>query len=393
MHPAPKHYKTPQRDITHDQGSTRKAVGYIRVSTDMQAADGLSLDAQTAAIEQYCAAQGFQLIGVCKDVSSGAKSERSGLQEALKSLQQGADVLVVLKFDRLSRSIRHFCDLYEHYFKSGEKELVAIRESIRLDSSLGRALINILLVFAQMERESTAERTREAVRHIKQRGYFHGRVPYGFQAVPAPDQPRFRVLVEDPDEQAILSRIKRALDAGMKVPALAAELNQEGVKPPQASTWRTSFLYLLIERHGWHKPQPHNERPHTDEELKTRIVELHGHGHSSSQIAAILNEQHFMPLKARKFTRSNVQKLIRSCDEVKLLTPRHYLENLLEKMKREHERHEHEAPFQRPGFPTLAKLLTEAGYATPKGHSQWWPAQVQQLLDGRFDSYYAQRLS
>jgi hypothetical protein len=145
---------------------------------------------------------------------------------------------------------------------------------------------------------------------------------------------------------------------------------------------------LLIERHGWHKPNPHNERPHTDEELKARIVELHGHGHSSSQIAAILNEQHWVPLKAQKFTRSNVQKLIRSCDEVKLLTPRRYLENLLEKMQCEHERHEPEAPFHRPGYPTLAKLLTEAGYGTPKGHSQWWPAQVQQLLEGHFDQYY-----
>jgi DNA invertase Pin-like site-specific DNA recombinase len=77
-----------------------------------------------------------------------------GLQAALRDLQRGVDVLVVLKFDRLSRSIKHFCELYETYFQSGEKELVAIRESIRLDSSLGRALVSILLVFAQMERGS-----------------------------------------------------------------------------------------------------------------------------------------------------------------------------------------------------------------------------------------------
>ncbi len=96
-----------------------------------------------------------------------------------------------------------------------------------------------------------------------------------------------------------------------------------------------------------------------------------------------------MPLKARKFTRSNVQKLLRSCDDVKLLTPRRYLENLLEKMKREHERFDQEAPFQRPGYPRLAQLMAEAGYLTPKGLSRWWPAQVQQLLKGRYDAYYA----
>ncbi len=52
MHPVPKYHRIPQCDITHDQGNGRRAVAYIRVSTDMQAVDGLSLDAQTAAIEQ-----------------------------------------------------------------------------------------------------------------------------------------------------------------------------------------------------------------------------------------------------------------------------------------------------------------------------------------------------
>ena len=84
---------------------------------------------------------------------SGGKDVRPGLGEALRTLQTSADFLIVLKFDRLSRSIKHFCELYERYFKDGTKELVAIRESIRMDSSLGRALVGILLVFAQMERE------------------------------------------------------------------------------------------------------------------------------------------------------------------------------------------------------------------------------------------------
>src|SRR6185369_8501329 len=89
----------------------RTAVGYVRVSTDMQAVDGLSLDAQTATIEKYCAANGYQLIRIYRDVLSGAKEQRPGLQEALATLQRGADILIVLKFDRLSRSIKHFCEM------------------------------------------------------------------------------------------------------------------------------------------------------------------------------------------------------------------------------------------------------------------------------------------
>ena len=107
----------------------------------MQAAEGMSLDAQRSAIESYCAMTGIKLVKLCQDVMSGGKDVRLGLADALRALQGSADVLIMLKFDRLSRSIKHFCELYETYFKDGTKELVAIRESIRLDSSLGRALV------------------------------------------------------------------------------------------------------------------------------------------------------------------------------------------------------------------------------------------------------------
>ena len=85
----------------------------------MQAQDGLSLAAQRQAIQAYCAASGLRLL------------------------------------------------MYEQHFADGAKELVAIREAIRLDSALGRALVSILLVFAQMEREATGERTREAISHLR----------------------------------------------------------------------------------------------------------------------------------------------------------------------------------------------------------------------------------
>ena len=102
----------------------------MRVSTDMQATEGLSLDAQQSAIERYCALHGIKLVKTCKDVISGGKDVRPGLADALRTLRGSADVLIVLKFDRLSRSIKHFCEVYETYFKDGTKELVAIRESI-----------------------------------------------------------------------------------------------------------------------------------------------------------------------------------------------------------------------------------------------------------------------
>lgn len=392
MKSAPNQSALTSRTDTISNGSNvtvRRAIGYIRVSTDMQANEGISLEAQQAAIEQYCAMQGFRLVKICKDVLSGGKDQRPGLQEALTSLERGGDVLVVLKFDRLSRSIRHFCELYERYFKEGAKELVAIRESIRLDSALGRALISILLVFAQMEREATGERTREAIRHIRGSGYHFGKVPYGKRTVPAPDNPRMRILVDDEDEQVVLAQLKAWAAEGVGISEMAKRLNDAGTKPPQGERWTKSLIYNLKLRLSWISPRPHNERPHTDEELKERIIELRGRGHTQQQIAAILNEQGWRPLKGRLFTERSVRGLLAHCDETKLLSPRRFLETALNRMRHEHERAQPSQPFQRPGYPKLAKLLTEAGYPTPKGHGHWWPAQVQQLLDGKFEKYYA----
>lgn len=115
----------PTSNVTCPNRSTefrKTAVGYVRVSTSMQAEDGLPLDAQRAAITAYCNAHELRLPRIYTDVESGAKNDRPGPEEALTVR---ADVFAVLKFDRLSRSIKHFCQPYEDYF-SQSMELIAI---------------------------------------------------------------------------------------------------------------------------------------------------------------------------------------------------------------------------------------------------------------------------
>lgn len=356
--------------------SARTAVGYVRVSTDMQANDGLSLDAQRHAIQAYCSAHGLRLIRIYQDVDSGGKANRIGLTEALSVK---ADVVIVLKFDRLSRSIKHFCEMYEQHFAAGTKELVAIREAIRLDSALGRALVSILLVFAQMEREATGERTREAIAHIHRNGYFFGKVPYGYKAVPAPDNPRYRILAEDPEQQKVLAEIKK-LSESRELTELASLLNAQGLAPPQGEKWTRSLVYNLKRRKGWIKSRPVNKRPHTDEEVKMRMRELRDRGTTYQGIANILNEQGYLPYKGKKFTVSGVCQLLGNSKENKFLTPRAFCESVIRRTQGE-----------RPSYPALARMLSEGGFLTPRGNTHWWPAQVQQLLDGKFDKHYRGR--
>ena len=132
----------------------RRAIGYVRVLTGTQEAGGLSLDAQQAKIVEYCAAHGLRLIKVCRDVASGGKNQRPGLRDALEYLDRGAEALIFLRFDRLSRSMEHFSELYERYFKDGAKELIEVRGSNSLASPISQVLASILLVSSSMEERS-----------------------------------------------------------------------------------------------------------------------------------------------------------------------------------------------------------------------------------------------
>ena len=107
--------------------------------------------------------------------------------------------------------------------------------------------------------------------------------------------------------------------------------------------------------------------------------ELRDRGTTYQGIANILNEPGYLPFKGRKFTMLNVYKLMANVKESKLLTPKQYCESLILRTG------------TRPSYPQLAKLLSDAGYQTPKGNTNWWPAQVQQLLLGRYDQFYGKR--
>jgi DNA invertase Pin-like site-specific DNA recombinase len=134
-------------------------------------------------------------------------------------------------------------------------ELVAIREAIKLDSALGRALVSILLVFAQMEREATGERTRDAIQHISNIGYFFGKVPFGQRTVPAPDNPRYRILVPDEEEQKVLAHIKSLFDRGIKPTPVAAILNEQEIAPPQGKRNAVSVRRRTFSRERRQQPR------------------------------------------------------------------------------------------------------------------------------------------
>ena len=368
----------------------KRVIGYCRVSTRMQADEGISIDAQQETIKKWCDLTNAKLVKIFTDVESGAKEERQGLADALSYIESDkADSLVVLKFDRLSRSVLHFCKMYERYFESTGKDLHSIQDGINLASSIGRMVVTILISFAQMERETIGERVSVAVKWKAEHGYHTGKVPYGFRAVPAPDGSRFKVLAPEPKEQEVLARIKSMIESGDRIGEIATALTRDKVEPPQGEVWTKNLIYNLKRRKNWHKARPVNtERWHSDEEMKQRALELQSSGLIPRQIANRLNAEGYKPYKGSEFTENGVRKIILRPSTQTANHPRKYLQGLFEQWAQAHAVMNPGKPYQRPGTPKLAEILTSQGFKTPTGKTEWFPAQVQRLLRGEFDCYY-----
>ena len=226
-----------------------KAIGYVRVSSDEQATEGISLEAQEAKVRAYCDLYGIELVEVIVDAGQSAKSlNRPGIQRALSLLKaKKADGIVVAKLDRLSRSTADWAALIERYF--GEKagrQLWSVGENIDTRSAAGRMVLNILMSVAQWEREAIGERTRAALQHKKSKGERVGPVPLGYDV--APDGVH---LIPNQQEQEVLRLARQLRDDEWTLQAIADEFNRRGIVGKKGRTkWEHHAVRKLLMRTG-----------------------------------------------------------------------------------------------------------------------------------------------
>ena len=230
--------KRPMKSAKTPSEAPRRALGYVRVSTEHQAQEGVSLAEQEARIRAYCVALGLELVGVEVDAGeSAATLSRPGLTRALEALRDGkADVLVVTKLDRLTRSIRDLDALLAGPLRSGA--LISIGEQFDTGTATGRLVLNVLASVGQWEREIIGERIRAALAHKRSLGQNIGQVPYGFRL--GPDGVH---LEEDPDEQAVIGRIRDLRRQGMSYRSLVSWLNAN--ERPRGRVWAKDTVYRL----------------------------------------------------------------------------------------------------------------------------------------------------
>ena len=224
-----------------------KVIGYVRVSTEEQASDGVSLATQREKLNGYAKLYDLELVEIIEDAGQSGKTlDRPGLQKALSMIRSGkAAGLVIAKLDRLSRSVVDWNTLIDGYFgeKAG-KQIFSVADSIDTRTAAGRLVLNVLMSVAQWERETIGERTKDALQHKIRKGERCGKVRFGYTL--ADDR---TTLVEDPTEQEALQAIRRLKAAGQSLREIAAELTRSGIKTKEGNaTWKHTTVARILQR-------------------------------------------------------------------------------------------------------------------------------------------------
>lgn len=222
-----------------------KAIGYIRVSTEEQANEGQSLGSQRKKLLGYAELYDIELVDVIEDGGVSAKSlDRPGLKKALARLKAGeADGLLIAKLDRLTRSVADWQVLIDGYFgeKPG-KQLFSVADSIDTRTAAGRLVLNVLLSVAQWERETIAERTRDALQYKISNGERVGRVRYGY-TLTADGK-----LLEEPHEQEGIRRMVALRQIGVSLREICRTLDREGFSTKDGKPWAAATVKQILER-------------------------------------------------------------------------------------------------------------------------------------------------
>lgn len=204
-----------------------RALGYVRVSTEEQAKSGLSLGAQVQAVHATAKARGWELVDVITDAGvSGRKANRPGLDQVKRRMRRGdADMMVVAKLDRLSRSLIDGARL----MKTAEGQgwaVVTADNAVDMSTDAGKFLTNILLSAAEYESAMNSTRTKDAMAAAKLKGATFGK-PTTYPDV-------------------LLERIHDMHAEGMSLRKIADALTDDGVTTAKGGQWHASSVRSVL---------------------------------------------------------------------------------------------------------------------------------------------------
>jgi DNA invertase Pin-like site-specific DNA recombinase len=228
--------------MTTKRSTTRKArraAVYLRISKDRD--NEISTEVQRKACRDYCRSRGWKVVDEYQDIGRSAfkrNVRRPGFEAMVETVEAGdVDTVVAYRLDRVARSVRDFANLAALLDENGA-EFVSVAEQFDGTTPMGRAMVSVASVFAELESAVKSERIGDAMAHQRASGApTHGPRPFGLTAD--------RKATVPAEARLIRAGAKRVL-AGDSLRAIAADLNAKGSRTARGSEWsRRSIAHVL----------------------------------------------------------------------------------------------------------------------------------------------------
>lgn len=219
-----------------------RSIGYVRVSTEEQAREGISLEAQEAKIKSYVELHSLGQLEIIRDEGkSGKDLNREGIQKILRlAKEKRINHLIVYKLDRLTRRTLDLLTLIEEVFKPNDVKIHSITEKIDTSTAQGKFFLTIIGVLSQMERDLISERTREALRYKISQAEPVGSPPLGYVV-------EGKKLLEVEKELEVINYIKSLKRKRLSLRQIANRLNEKKVPTKRGGSWYAGTVrYILL---------------------------------------------------------------------------------------------------------------------------------------------------
>mgnify|MGYP001590622441 CR=1 FL=1 len=214
---------------------------YIRVSTDRQAKEGDSLEEQESELKKFCEYRNFRIHKIfIERGKSGGNTNRPEYQKLVKDIENSKiNAVVVKKLDRLSRSLMDFEQLMIK-LQTQDVGFISLRENFDTTTAMGKAMLRVALVFAQLEREQTAERIKDVFAWRAEQGLYNGGTrPFGYDSVSS------ELIPHKQEKQVVQFMFKTFLEA-KSTTIVAKECNAAGYRNRAGSLWDKRQVHKLL---------------------------------------------------------------------------------------------------------------------------------------------------
>ncbi|MDD1770280.1 MAG: recombinase family protein [Methanomassiliicoccales archaeon] len=213
---------------------------YTRVSTEDQAREGFSLEAQRERLLAYCEAQGWDLAEMYEDDGHSGRNTRRPAYRRMLDERERWDVILVMKMDRIHRNSKNFMIMMEDLEKWGKK-FTSMNESLDTSTAVGRFVVDIIQRIAQLESEQIGERTYMGMRQKAESGagLTGFNIPYGYHFEKGK-------LVQSPEESCIVSTVFQSYLEGKTMDWIAWDLNRSEVRTKMGGQWSVWSISRML---------------------------------------------------------------------------------------------------------------------------------------------------